>query len=154
MSANSVEFRPVSPLFGFEVRGLDLRRPVDDETQARLRDAWDKQALLLFRDQELDEEQLDRVASTFGEISFDGFYSNYVSNVVPKALVPEGELKFHMDFSFSPNPLRGIMLYAYEAPPEGAGGETLYAHAHLVWEILPPALKAKIKDLQVVHSTS
>jgi alpha-ketoglutarate-dependent taurine dioxygenase len=151
---SALQLRPVSPLFGFEVLGIDLREPLDEQVAERLRAAWDTHALLLFRDQFLSDEQLDRLALVFGEISDEGHYSHYVSNVVPKALVPNGELAFHMDFSYSPNPLRGIMLYAYEAPPAGAGGETLFSSAHLVYELLPPALRARIEGLQVVHSTA
>ena len=43
---------------------------------------------------------------------------------------------------------------AMGGPPEGAGGETLYSNAHLVYEILPPALRSRIEHLQVVHSTA
>ena len=153
MDKNGIEFRPVGAKFGVEVIGVDLTNVPDQATKQLLRDAWYKHALLLFRGQALDDAQLDRVAQIFGEISAEGDFSSYVSNVDPKGLVPAGELKFHMDFSWSDRPLRGLMLYGYEVPPEGAGGDTLFANVKLALENLPPALRQRIAGLNIVHST-
>ncbi len=146
--------RPVSDKFGVEVLGVDLRTDLDAATLDALRAAWHEHALLLFRGQELSDEQLDRVASIFGSISYEGEYPHYVSNVDPNGLVPAGELKFHMDFSWSDRPLRGLMLYGYEVPPPGAGGDTLFANVRLAYQLMPPELRARIAQLRIVHSTT
>src|SRR5689334_6629321 len=105
-------FRPLSPLFGVEVLGVDLREELDEPVKERLRKAWHEDGLLLFRDQELTDEQADRAAGIFGEIDSGGQlnYIKYVSNVIPEGLSPKGELLFHMDMSFWEHPLRAIML--------------------------------------------
>lgn len=151
---STLSLRPLSPVAGVEVLGLDLREPLSPAAQAALRDAWHAHAILLLRNQTLSEEDQLRFGRVFGEISNEGEYGeqNYVSNVIPNGLTPYGELAFHCDHSWSDRPLRGLMLYALEAPPEGAGGETLFADVKRAWELLPDELRNRIKDLEVVHT--
>jgi taurine dioxygenase len=154
MALKDIELRPISPVAGVEVIGLDMRDELPESTKQQLRDAWHKNAILLFRGQQLDEAQQLQVGTIFGEISDDGEYGeqNYVSNVIPDGLTPHGELAFHCDHSWSEHPLRGIMLYAIEVPPEGAGGETMFADVKRAWELLPAELQAKLRDLEIVHT--
>ncbi|TAM92532.1 TauD/TfdA family dioxygenase [bacterium] len=154
MSNTNLDLRPISSIAGVEVLGVDLRRPVTEDVQRSLREAWHHHALLLFRNQELSEEDQLRAARIFGEISTEGEYGdqNYVSNVIPDGLTPHGELAFHVDHSWSDNPLRGLMLYAIEAPPAGSGGETKFANVKLAYELLPPHVQARIANLQIVHT--
>ena len=50
----------VTPALGAEVSGVDLRKPLDDATVAALRDALSESAVLFFRDQSIDVDQLCR----------------------------------------------------------------------------------------------
>jgi taurine dioxygenase len=156
MTAIASEFRaePLTPLMGAVISGIDAAAPIEAEVALRLREAWWKYGLLLLREQELDAEQQLRFARVFGEISRDGEYGeqNYVSNVIPDGLTPHGELAFHVDHSWSDEPLRGIMLYAIEAPPAGAGGETLFANVKLAYGLLPEPVRQRIRDLKIVHT--
>jgi taurine dioxygenase len=151
---SQLSLRALSNVAGVEVQGLDLREELSPGVQAALRDAWHSHAVLLFRDQTLTEDDQLRFGRIFGEISNEGEYGeqNYVSNVIPNGLTPVGELAFHCDHSWSDRPLRGLMLYALEVPPEGAGGETLFADVKRAWELLPDALRNRIKDLEIVHT--
>lgn len=154
MQARQLEFRPVSPVAGVEVIGVDLREELPEETKKRLREAWHTYALLLFRGQELTEDDQLRVCRIFGQNSAEGEYGDqqYVSNVIPEGLTPHGDLAFHCDHSWSDTPLRGIMLYALEVPPEGAGGETMFADVKRTWDRLPAEVRERIKDLKIVHT--
>lgn len=154
MAADEIRLRPLTPFMGAEVLGVDVGRELDEDVRQRLRDAWFRYGLLLFRGQKLDEAGQIRFAEIFGSICNDGEYGaqNYVSNVIPNGLVPAGELAFHVDHSWADDPLRGLMLYAIEVPPEGAGGETKYVDVRRAFELLPPALKEKVKDLRIVHT--
>src|SRR5690349_10703267 len=119
-------FRKISPSCGVEVFGVDLRCEPSENLRQALREAWRREGLLLFRGQDLADNEIERTASLFGAITHESYYGKqppFVSNVVPDGLVPNGELGFHNDKPFTKNPLRGLLLYAYEAPPEGAGGE-------------------------------
>jgi taurine dioxygenase len=154
MNATDLDFRPVSPVAGVEALGVDLRGEPSEAVKQRLREAWHEHGLVLFRNQELGEDDQLRVGRIFGEISNEGEYGeqNYVSNVIPNGLTPHGELAFHMDHSWSDHPLRGIMLYAIEVPPQGAGGETLFADVKLAYDLLPASLRERIAAMRIVHT--
>lgn len=149
-----ITIRPLTPFMGAEVNGVDAGAQLDPTVKQRLREAWWKYGLLLLRRQQVDEPQQIRFAEIFGQICDDGEYGsqNYVSNVIPNGLVPFGELAFHVDHSWADHPLRGLMLYAIEVPPEGAGGETRFVDVKRAFELLSPAQQEKVKDLRIVHT--
>jgi len=156
MGPVDLAIRPLSPGFGVEVLGLDLGRDINEPVKQSLRDAWDRHSLLLFRDQLISDDDVDRVASIFGEITQEGPVGDnpYVSNTIPDGLVPNGELFFHTDLSFVEHPvLHGLVLYAHEVPPEGAGGDTLFSSVKLAYQLLPAELRERIKHLQIVHKS-
>jgi taurine dioxygenase len=145
---------PITPFMGARVTGIDAAAPMDEALKQQLRETWWHYGLLHFPGQNLDEAAQLAFASIFGQISEEGEYGpqHYVSNVSENGLVPHGELAFHVDHSWSPTPLRGLMLYGIEVPPEGEGGDTLFADAKRAWELLPSALKERLRELQIVHT--
>jgi taurine dioxygenase len=154
MKAVDIVVRPLSTILGAEVTGVDARDELSDSIRQQLREAWYKHSLLLIRNQVLNEAEQLRFATTFGEISkqhhaTEGF--NYVSNVAEGGTNPYGGLGFHFDHSFLPAPLRGIMLYAIEVPPEGSGGETLFANVKLAYQSIPEPLSSRIRTLAIRH---
>ena len=50
-----IEFVPLHPLFAAEARGVDLAALRDPQSLAAIRDAMDRFAVLVFRDQRLDD---------------------------------------------------------------------------------------------------
>jgi Taurine catabolism dioxygenase TauD, TfdA family len=59
----AIEIREVSPLFGAEICGIDLAKPVDCTAVDLIWRAIDRYAVLVFRDQHLDDTQLRDFAS-------------------------------------------------------------------------------------------
>ena len=45
----------LTPEIGAEIRGLDLREPLDDETLAQVRQVWLDHVIVLFPEQEIDD---------------------------------------------------------------------------------------------------
>ena len=61
-----IEILPLTDTLGAEIRGIDLARPVAPEIALKLRDAWYQHVLLLFRNQEMSNEQLKRSTEWLG----------------------------------------------------------------------------------------
>src|SRR5438045_683119 len=59
---------PLHPHIGAAVSGLDVSRRIDDSAVAALWQAIDSHAVLVFRDQQLTDEQLRSFAARFGEL--------------------------------------------------------------------------------------
>src|SRR4051794_7942432 len=61
----TIVVEPVTAVIGAEVRGLDLRRPLDDTQRAEVRRALLRHHVLFFRDAELTEDQQLAFATQF-----------------------------------------------------------------------------------------
>ena len=60
------ELRELSPALGVEIRGLDLSRPLSDEQRRELGRLFDRHHLLLFRGQQVGDD--DHLRRPFHEI--------------------------------------------------------------------------------------
>jgi len=147
-----LEVRPLSPALGAEIVGLDARDPLDADVTAELQRLYDEHHLLLFRDQHLDAEQQERFVSTFGPPIDDmanGVRTGYISNVMEDR-AGSGPLPFHADYSFTPLPVQGIVLYAVELPPQGTS--THYANGALAAATLPDDLRREVEGRTATHT--
>src|SRR5690242_19076040 len=68
-SSSAIAINALSPALGAEVVGLDLRRPLDSATVKTIRDAFDRNIVLVIRDQDLSEEDQLRAAGYFGKVA-------------------------------------------------------------------------------------
>ena len=147
-----MEFKPLSPVLGVEVRGLDLSAPFDEATAAALRRAFLEHHLLLVRGQDCSTEDEIRFSELFGPVSRMGEHMKHggkimhISNAHKEGALPTGELLFHSDQVYFKHPLKAIALYAVEVP--GKGGDTRFANAALAWDNLPPRLKERVQGLK------
>ena len=160
----AMEVMPSGCALGAEVRGVDLAHLADDAF-ARILAAWRRHAVLLFRDQRLDDQALIAFSRRFGALDWapvqengrrfvDGLPEIYiVSNVVVggEAIgsLAAGELVWHTDMSYLALPPKASMLYALEVPP--AGGDTSFCSMQAVLEALPPSLRLRLKGLRIKH---
>jgi taurine dioxygenase len=158
------EFKPLSDTMGAEVRGVDLSRPLDDDTSRTLLDAWNRYILLLFRDQDLTDEALKRSAAwlgAMGDITMpvtrrgdDDSLISLVSNIRDAAgreigALGDGDMWFHHDNSFVADPDQATFLYAVELP--STGGNTLFADCYRAFDRLPARLKQAIAGRRVLQ---
>ncbi len=152
--------KPLAPLIGAEIAGVDLRRTLDRATFAAIREAWHDHAVILLRDQELSEDDQVRFGERFGEIGHvfnrrDGkhpgvlFISNIRENGKPIGALPDGEMQFHSDQCYVEHPPAGTMLYSIEVPK--VGGDTLFASMYAAYDTLSDRMKEKIEDLSGVN---
>jgi taurine dioxygenase len=150
---------PMTEHTGAEVRGLDLRVPIDAATRAALNRAFAEHHVLVVRDQHYEPADFLKAVQVWGELQphdkkemhvpgFPQMY--YVSNeefLGGKRLIP-GET-FHSDHSNHPAPPKATILYPVELPSKG--GDTQYANMHLAYDELSEAMKKKIDGLMAVH---
>jgi taurine dioxygenase len=162
-----LDLRPLSDALGAEVRGLDLSQKLDGDTVAALRQAWLDHLILLFRGQELTEEQLVAATAHFGppgELARPEEYrtsgqkklhqtvmliSNVRENGVPIGALPDGEMMFHHDMLHAEVPHNGTLLYACEIP--STGGNTLFANLYAAYDALPADVKAPLEGKRAFH---
>lgn len=156
---SSLNFMPLTPAFGAEVKDLDITR-MDDTAAAALRQAWARHKVLVLRGQQAaSEDDHVRYAQVFGPAEASRFVSPLanrpeimiISNVRDtqgKALgaLPDGEMTWHFDRIHQKVPNKGSVLHAREVPSRG--GHTRFLDMVSAFAALPEALKARIRCLQ------
>lgn len=163
---------PLSAACGAVISGVDLTKDLSDATVAAIRDAWNKHIVLVFRGQDLTQEQQLRFASRFGNLGkrknslfaqelrsrAEGTQQTdpnvlLVSNIKvdgkPIGAFGEGDMWFHIDSGYAERPYNYTFLYALELP--STGGNTLFSNMYMAYDALPTELKEKLKGKKALH---
>jgi alpha-ketoglutarate-dependent 2,4-dichlorophenoxyacetate dioxygenase len=158
--------------FGGEVHGLNIAQGVSAEEAAQIEAGMDQFAVLVVRDQALDDVQQFAFSQHFGpmeratgdpartgqrRLSLD---INDISNLDQEGKVMArddrrrlfslGNMLWHSDSSFKSTPAKFSLLSARSIP--GAGGNTQFADMRAAWDALDEATQAKCMDLVCEHS--
>ncbi|HWA60603.1 MAG TPA: TauD/TfdA family dioxygenase [Caulobacteraceae bacterium] len=168
-----VQIEPITPVVGAEISGVDLRRPLDVETFAEIRNAVRKWRVLVFRDQDLSNEELKAFGRNFGPLTpahpiAEGLESDpeiweraideYRVRRSENDALPPGRRRprdykgWHIDITFVANPNSYSLLLGHQIPPYG--GDTLFTNLVAAYDGLSPKIQSLIDGLQAVHQTS
>ncbi|MEO8051088.1 MAG: TauD/TfdA family dioxygenase [Acidobacteriota bacterium] len=161
---STIAVLPSEKPLGSEIRGVDLRKVTDAEFVA-IRQAWNDYSVLVFRGQQLADDDLIAFSRRFGELDWapvqetgrrfvEGHPEIYVvSNVIvngePIGSLGAGEATWHTDMSYLEEPPKASMLYALEVPP--VGGNTYFCGMYHAYESLPDTLKHRIAGRELKH---
>jgi len=162
--AQALEVVPTGAALGAEIRGVDLRT-IDDNAFAAIYKAWLDHAVVLFRDQQLSDEDLIAFSRRFGTLDHAPIQENgrrfveghpeiyVVSNVVENGIaigsLGAGEAVWHTDMSYLPDPPKASALYSLEVP--ATGGDTYFCTMYGAWDALPGDLRGIAQMLRVKH---
>ncbi|HLI82709.1 MAG TPA: TauD/TfdA family dioxygenase [Bryobacteraceae bacterium] len=158
---------PAGGTLAAEIRGLDLRS-IGDREFAAIHRAWLDHLVLLFRGQQLSDQELIAFSRRFGELDWapvqetgrrfvEGHpeiyvVSNVIENGVPIGSLGAGEAVWHTDMSYLEMPPKASMLYALEAPAHG--GNTYFCNMYRAYECLPETLRSRIGGLRLKHDAT
>lgn len=153
-----LEIQKIAGALGAEIRGVDLSRPLPQETVTAIRRAFLEHLVIFFRGQTLTPGQLLAFARTMGEpieYPFVKGLPEYPEIIEVKKLAHErsnfGGI-WHSDTTYLQVPPMGSMLLAREIPP--AGGDTLFANQYLAYETLSAGLRKLLDGLIGVNSSA
>ncbi|MDX6739556.1 TauD/TfdA dioxygenase family protein [Actinocorallia sp. A-T 12471] len=146
--------RPLGPLIGAEITGVDLGAPVTPELHAELNRALLEHKVVFFRRQRITNAQHRDFARLWGELETHPFLPQGdtadVVRFAKDADLSGYENIWHTDVTWRANPALGSVLRLTEVPPHG-GGDTLWADAGAAYDNLPDDVKARIDGLTAVH---
>jgi len=174
---NGITVIPTDKALGAEIKGIDFSLPITEEVQDFLIKQWSKYLVLLFRKQNLTEEQQMDAARKFGELQTSAAKAYYLATGKKEILTarnPEisvvhnldkhgnptqnnnslgsGEVYWHSDNSYIDMPPSGSMLYAKIIPP--SGGNTCFANQYLAYKTLPVSIIEKLVGKTAIHDSS
>jgi alpha-ketoglutarate-dependent 2,4-dichlorophenoxyacetate dioxygenase len=164
---------PLHPVFAAKITGVDLSRPIDEETKRAIEQAMDRYAVCVLPDQRIDDAQQVAFAALYGPLEVSppkqdrngkAVYNIRVklreifdiSNLDEdgKILAEDdarasyrlGNELWHTDSSFRQKSATWSMLHARAIPP--TGGNTEFA----AYDALPDAMKRRLAGLVAEHS--
>ncbi|MGC0403322.1 alpha-ketoglutarate-dependent taurine dioxygenase [Streptomyces sp. SAI-126] len=151
---SGIEIHKVTANIGAHVSGVDLSKPLDEETATALREALNVHKALVFDEVNLDDEGQQAFARHFGELTtahptvpaVDGS-----PNVLP--VDSEGGRaanNWHTDVTFVLNPPQASTLRSLTIPPYG--GETLISNSAAAYRNLPEPLRRLADGLWAEHT--
>jgi taurine dioxygenase len=159
-----ITITPARENFGAQIRDVDLRT-LDDQDFSRIYQAWLEHSVLLFRAQNLTDDDLIAFSSRFGGLDLAPIQesgrrfveghpelyvvSNVMENGVPIGSLGAGEATWHTDMSYLLDPPKASILYALEVP--ASGGDTHFTDMYRAYDSLPGTLKHQIEALRLKH---
>lgn len=170
----AVAIRPLHPAFAGEVSGIDCRHPLSRDEVSAVESGMDRYAVLVFRDQDISDEQQIAFTRHFGELE-NYQTAGHVRKRDDARLGPGiadfsnldrhgdimsaedrvwffklGDRLWHSDSSFRPIPAKYSLLSGRIIPSWGANTE--FADMRAAYDALDPRTKAEVEDLVCEHS--
>ena len=140
---------------GAEIRGVDLRQPLDDACFAVIHEAFVRHEVIVLRDQDITLDQQTAFAQRFGDLSIHPFSPNLddrrevivldYSADNPPALTDQ----WHADETFRAAPPMATVLRARVIPEYG--GDTLFASMTAAYTGLSERMKEYVHGLEALH---
>ena len=156
MQYETIKVRRVAGALGAEVEGLDLAKPVDDQTLAEIERALLEHLVVFLRDQRLTPEQHIAFGRRFGELNIHDFVAGMEQypEILEVRKEPGDQVNFgggwHSDVTYLEEPALGSILYALETPEYG--GDTMFANQYLAYDALSEGMKRLLEGLRAVHT--
>jgi alpha-ketoglutarate-dependent sulfate ester dioxygenase len=150
--ATELDIRPLSPIIGAEIYGVDLARPLGVPVVAEIRRALNDHHVIFFRDQDLTPAQQADFARQFGTVT-EGHPVIPAIEENPEVLAIDSREDraswWHTDVTFLEAPAFGSILYMLEAPE--VGGDTTWASLQDAYDRLAEPVRAMCDTLIAIH---
>ena len=151
----SIDIRKLTPSIGAEVFGVDLSKPLGNETFQTVHDALMDNLVIFFRDQSMDHAQQKAFGRMFGDLhihpaapAIEGHPEVMIIHADANSKYVNGEA-WHSDVSCDAEPPMGSILYMRVLPE--IGGDTLFANMYAAFEALSAPMKTLLSGLTAVH---
>lgn len=152
VTTTGLDVRPLSPLIGAEITGLDLSHPLGPEAVAAVRHALNRHHVVFFRDQQLTPAAQADFARQFGTVT-EGHPVLPAIEGNPEVLAIDSREDraswWHTDVTYVDTPPLGSILYMLEVPD--VGGDTMWSSTQDAYDALAAPLRAMCDQLLAVH---
>ena len=169
----SVTTRQIGQCFAAEVEGVNMAKPLSPDDVAAIHAGMDRYAVLVFHDQDVDDEQQlaftrslgdiehaigtslrapddYRLPTTFADVSNLDKNSQVFARDDRRRLFALGNRLWHSDSSFKATPAKYSLLRAVSVPSRG--GNTEFAYMRAAYDALDAETKAEVEPLICEHS--
>ena len=142
---------------GIEILDFDYNDIFDKKRIEELRNQWLKYSIIIFKNLELNHQQLEKFSLAFGDFGDDPYIHPIIGHKNIIEVKREANEKaqpfggsWHSDWSFQECPPSATLLHSKIIPP--IGGDTFFINTHKAYNDLTNDIKNKIDSLIVSHS--
>jgi taurine dioxygenase len=155
--ASGISIRPLNPVIGAELHGIDVGGDLADADIAFIRQALDRYQVIFFRDQDMTPEQHLAFGRRFGELhvhpTVRGRPRSEWSELMPvhadaNTTRVAGD-KWHTDVSCDEKPPLASILHLTTIPE--SGGDTLFSSMYAAYDALSEPMKRFLDPLTATH---
>lgn len=153
----TLQVTPTQQACGATVRGVDLTAALTAKTVKEIRAAWLEHHVLIFPDQAMSDDDLERFTRYFGGFGDDPYIAPIPGREHVIAVQRDADETssifaetWHSDWSFQERPPAGTCLFGITIPPEG--GDTLFADQHKALAAMPEELRSRLEGKLAIHS--
>lgn len=157
MAYDKISVRPLTPVIGAEIGGVDLTQPLGQAEVQEIHEALMTHQVVFFRDQAMDLDQHKAFGRNFGEL-----------HIHPASPGPEGHPEiliihadenskriaghgWHSDVSCDEEPPMGSILHLHETPE--SGGDTMFSSMYAAYDALSESMKGFLEGLTARHAS-
>ncbi|MGV9796900.1 TauD/TfdA dioxygenase family protein [Mycobacterium sp. NPDC003449] len=154
---------PQAGYIGAEIRGVDLRNPLEDGLVGEIRDALHTYKVIFFRDQQIGHAEQIAFARQFGKVTPAHPHEEEPPEGFPEILPIDSrryernlgrkrtsyDASWHTDVTALVNPPAASILRAHILPPYG--GDTAWTNLVAAYENLPKDLRDFADKLDIKH---
>lgn len=158
MDYETIEVKPLSPIIGAEIGGVDISKPLGNQTFQEIHDALMAHQVIFFRDQEMNLDEHKAFGRLFGELHIHpaaretaGHPEVLTIHADERSKVVAG-MKWHSDVSCDSEPPMGSILHLHQIPE--VGGDTMFASMYAAYDALSEPVKEFIGGLQAWHESA
>jgi alpha-ketoglutarate-dependent taurine dioxygenase len=156
-----VTVNAITPAVGLEIIGMTADQLVEPQTASDAQRALDEHGVVVYREVNISDEQLLAFSRRLGKLVVQPTGEHQYPEIQTITLDPaktnallasyrQGNFHWHIDGAIDEYPQKATLLTARAVDP--AGGDTEFANTYTAYAALTDHERAKIADLQVVHS--
>ena len=158
MRYKKIRVEPIAPAIGAEISGVDLSKPLDNETLEELELAFAENLVLFFRDQDISRDEHKAFGRRFADLHVHPVLQPLKDEGHPEIVVLESGDGYgtyvaggwHSDVTFQREPPLGSILRCVKAPE--IGGDTMWASMYAAYEGLSDKMQQLLGQLEARHT--
>jgi taurine dioxygenase len=157
MNYETITVKPLTPVIGAEIGGVNIAQPLGNQTFTEIHDALMRHQVIFFRDQHMSLDEHKAFGQHFGELHIHPAAPSAEGHPeVLKIHADENSARvagqgWHSDVSCDAEPPMGSILNLKRTPE--IGGDTMFSSMYAAYEALSPAMKNFVETLTAEHGS-
>ena len=157
MDYETITVKPLTPVIGAEIGGLDISRPLGNQAFTEVHDALMRYQVIFFRDQHMSLDEHKAFGRQFGELHIHPAAPSADGHPEVLKIHADGNSKrvaghgWHSDVSCDAQPPLGSILYLQQTPE--TGGDTMFSSMYAAYEALSPPMQSFLENLSAEHAS-